>query len=202
VVADCGDGVCELLRRPGQLSESANLCPRDGPELAALATATRRPAETLVGTFCAHRCVLDSPAPDLASLPEYALSGEVPDVRAVCGNAACTDLCGGRSARAVPTAIRQLLAQLSAVLDSGADGTVESIRHCGPAIRRSRYPLSSGNAGFPREATVFDGDRTGCRTGQYDCERPSAKRFAPPSTSAMHWRLTAPEPERCAGGNP
>jgi len=45
---------------------------------------------------------------DLASLPEYALSGEVPDVRAVCGNAARTDLCGGRSARAVPTATHLL----------------------------------------------------------------------------------------------
>jgi len=33
-----------------------------------------------------------------------AISGEVPNVRAVCGNSARTDLCGGRSARTVPTA--------------------------------------------------------------------------------------------------
>jgi len=38
------------------------------------------------------------------SMAGEALSRQTPEVRAVCGNSACTDLCGGRSAMIVPTA--------------------------------------------------------------------------------------------------
>ena len=43
-----------------------------------------------------------------SSLAERALCRHTPEVGAVCGNSARTDLCGGRSAMGVPTAIRKL----------------------------------------------------------------------------------------------
>jgi RNA-directed DNA polymerase len=48
---------------------------------------------------------MDSPAQDHAPISLGTLRGQVPAVRAVCGNAARTDLCGGRPEMAVPTAI-------------------------------------------------------------------------------------------------
>ena len=45
-----------------------------------------------------------SQAPDSASLAERAVCRQTPEVGAVCGNSARTDLCGGRPAMGVPTA--------------------------------------------------------------------------------------------------
>ncbi len=46
------------------------------------------------------------PTQDPASLSQRAIPRQTPEVRAVCGNAARTDLCGGPPARAVPTATK------------------------------------------------------------------------------------------------
>ena len=47
---------------------------------------------------------LDSSTQDHAPVPERAFRRQTPEVRAVCGNSARTDLCGGTPARAFPTA--------------------------------------------------------------------------------------------------
>src|SRR6266481_2184027 len=108
MVADGGDGVPQLLRHSRQLSQSANVCPRNPAELAALAAAAWRLPEALVATLCTDSRKLASPASDPPSLSQPALFGEVLDVGAVCVNCARTDLCGGLPARAVPTATPEL----------------------------------------------------------------------------------------------
>ena len=57
-----------------------------------------------VGTLPAARRSLDTSTQDPASVSERAVLRQTPEVRAVCGNSARTDLRGGTPARAFPTA--------------------------------------------------------------------------------------------------
>ena len=66
-----------------------------------------------------------------ASLAEYAVCRQPPEVGAVCGNSARTDLCGGRSAMGVPTANTKVLALKTHSL-SGAEIRTVSV----PVVKR------------------------------------------------------------------
>ena len=105
VAAKRGAGVLQLPRSPRQHGSTGSVPHgrRSRSWLQRLA-ASKPAAPDDVGAVRAARRSLDSQGPDPAPVPERPLLRQAPEVRAVCGNSARTDLRGGTPARAVPTA--------------------------------------------------------------------------------------------------
>jgi hypothetical protein len=76
--------------------------------------APRRRSQDNVGPDGEAGRGLASETPYPSPLAEPAVCRQTPEVGAVCGNPACTDLCGGRSVMGVPTANLQVTRSTSA----------------------------------------------------------------------------------------
>src|SRR5262249_38171675 len=77
--------------------------------VAAGAASPQSALASFVGSLRATHGSLHPQTSDPAPAPQRPFLRQTPEVRAVCGNAARTDLCGGPPARAVPTATAEAL---------------------------------------------------------------------------------------------
>src|SRR4051812_49169534 len=118
-------GRARLLQRSRGTGQYAHL--RDVPAtgdsaLAAAVAPTRTENPTELGTPGGTSPAVDSLPTHPASVPQRALRRHASEVRAVCGSAARTDLCGGRSAMVVPTATAKKLSVLTVYSSSPTEG--------------------------------------------------------------------------------
>src|SRR3990172_11363796 len=106
MVAECAAWLVPVVCGARQLPTSATI-PRGDPEPVAPHAATTQPTRTppdLEKVLQAEQ-TLATDAEDSPPLSQRAVCRSTSKVRAVCGSSARTDLCGGRSAMTVPTAI-------------------------------------------------------------------------------------------------
>ena len=113
-------GVLQLPRHSWQSAGPGDLPAGDGSVVAAGAAAPQSALSSFVGSLRATHGSLHPQTSDPAPAPQRPLLRQTPEVRAVCGNAARTDLCGGPPARAVPTATAECNSALGVAL-SGSD---------------------------------------------------------------------------------
>ena len=99
-------GVLQLPRRAGQHAGDALVSTASGATLASGVEAAQPAELPAMGGFLA---VVDPVRPLAQCAPSVSLGSicrHLSEIGAVCGKAACTDLCGGRRVTAVPTATR------------------------------------------------------------------------------------------------
>src|SRR5262249_12430827 len=104
VAARRGARVLQLPRNPRQHGRPGGVPHRDRTELPARIAKTWSAPSVDVGAVQAARRSLVTPSQDPAPVPERAFLRQAPEVGAVCGSSARTDLRGGTPARAFPTA--------------------------------------------------------------------------------------------------
>src|SRR5262249_55263332 len=104
VAAGGGAGLLQLPRHPWQHAGAGGVSTGGSASLAAGVTTPESAAQPDVGAFRPTHRSLYPQAQDPASTSERSLLRQAPEVRAVCGSSARTDLRGGPPARAVPTA--------------------------------------------------------------------------------------------------
>src|SRR5262249_40558663 len=106
VAAKRDQGLVPVLRCARQLLPPAAIPRRDPSDLASPAATSQPARPTLhLGKVRPNLQQMAAVAQDPAPVSQRAVCKSTSKVRAVCGSAARTDLCGGRSAMAVPTAI-------------------------------------------------------------------------------------------------
>ena len=100
-----GSGALQLLRRPREYAKSEELSDPSGAAVVSSLKATEPTPSPPVVALPVFGQAMDSQASDRASLPEYAVLRHSPEVGAVCGKSARTDLRGGCRETGIPTAI-------------------------------------------------------------------------------------------------
>lgn len=106
LAVECLPGVVSIPRSPGELDTDEPIPNSDPANL--VASATAQVAACTPDDLGQVRKALPTVAADPknpASLSQREISSSASKAGAVCGSSARTDLCGGRSAMAVPTAI-------------------------------------------------------------------------------------------------
>jgi hypothetical protein len=108
-----GGRVGQPLSRESTLLPGADVVPltegkTDGRDIASAQMARRSRRPWHARTLCVREpgdLTIDRRRWSAYGKPQQQLRRHIPKVGAVCGNSACTDLCGGRLVTAVPTAI-------------------------------------------------------------------------------------------------
>src|SRR5258708_2430815 len=95
--------ILQLLRGADQQTSACSIPRRAHPRLAENTSTTQPAGYRHLGTNAGDRPYLASPAAYPPPLAQSALRRHSPKVGAVCGKAARTVLCGGRSVMGVPT---------------------------------------------------------------------------------------------------
>src|SRR6185503_10237647 len=110
-VASAGSaGMEQLPRGAGQLDALATISVASHLAMVSRASATRFATSADVGAVLPTDRGMVSPSQDPSSLAVGAVCRHSSKVRAVCGNSARTDPCGGRSVMGVPTATKTITA--------------------------------------------------------------------------------------------
>ncbi len=115
----------QLPRRPGQHGQRHGV-PHAVDTSLALCVETPEPkASIAVDAFRPTRRQMDSPCPDTEPVPQRAILRQPPEVGAVCGNSARTDLCGPPGATRGPTATDRTCCPHSSLASPHAIGPVQ-----------------------------------------------------------------------------
>src|ERR1017187_5171591 len=105
-----------ILRRAGERGEFGVVSGADSPLLGLVVTAALTKGESLCRPAGSTFHTLAASSQGGASLPGAALRRQSSEVRAVCGNSARTDPCGGCEATRIPTATSLFVVCQPAVL--------------------------------------------------------------------------------------
>src|SRR6202023_785572 len=152
-----------ILQLPCGADQQSGACGFPLPRrrnLAAYAPAAQPEGPHELGTDYAAGRRLAPPTTHPASLATGSLRRHPPEVGAVCGKAARTDLCGGRSAMSVPTANAGRRAR---ALRLRLPRRYNCFRNRAEQTRPTK-PLRQ--LAFSRRASVADGSRAACRPGR------------------------------------
>src|SRR5262249_14238654 len=150
VAARRGARVLQLPRNPGQHGGPGGVPHRDRARLATRTAKTWSASAADVGALQVARRSLATPSQGPAPVPERAFLRQTPEVRAVCGSSARTDLRGGTPARAFPTATdhpEDLMAEVRLQLKRSATAFRMSATVAAGSVQKdARHPVGSSTS--------------------------------------------------------